>query len=97
MACSIFYKPILLTEFLLENNPRVDLNSALTNEALREFEKSIKGIMVEPTHLAIKRRYIVWGLTRPASETTFTRRDEENNESVISVAQYFQTTNRRLR
>ena len=85
-----------MADFLVENNSRVDFNRALTADTLREFEKSIKGIMVEPTHLTIKRRYIVKGLTRTASETTFTRIDEKNNESVISVAEYFRSTKRPL-
>ena len=96
VACSIFYKPILLTDFLKENNSRVDFNRALSADTLREFEKSIKGIMVEPTNLTIKRRCIVRGLTRTASETTFTRIDEKNNESMISVAEYFHSTKRPL-
>lgn len=95
VACSTFYKPILLTEFLQEINQRVNFNTALSNDAMREFEKSIKGIMVEPIHLTKKKRFIIRGLTTPASQITFTLRDE--NDRVTTVSDFFSSTGRPLR
>lgn len=69
----------------------------LTENAAHEFERYIKGIMVEPIHLKNPKKYIVRGLTTAASQITFKYTDEENNERLISVAEYFSITNRPLK
>jgi hypothetical protein len=97
VACATFYKPILLVEFLQEINSRVEISAKLSEDAAHEFERSVKGIMVEPIHLKNPKKYIVRGLTAPASQITFKYKDEENNEQLISVAEYFTVTNRPLK
>lgn len=97
MACASFYKPILLTEFLQEINSRVDFGRKLPKDASCELEKCIKGIMVQPVHLKNPKNYIVRGLTASASQITFKHTDEENNDRIISVAEYFANTNRPLK
>lgn len=58
----------------------------LTKPDLMKFEKSLKGLKIEPTHRGgVVRRYKVMGISRTAANATFF----EGENGRISVDEYF--------
>jgi len=59
----------------------------VSKQDLMKFEKSLKGLKIEPTHRqGVVRRYKVMGITRTTASSTFF----EGENGRISVEQYFQ-------
>lgn len=81
-------EPILLAELLHKTNSSVDLSKPLTDDVLKDFKNKIYNLTIQPTHLQIRKKEIICGLTRPASELKVTKIDKDNNEYEITVAEY---------
>ena len=90
VANTAFYKEQGVIDYMRENvrmrEPQIRPGS-ISKPDMMKFEKSLKGIKVEPTHrgTGVVRRYKVMGLSRtPANKTFF-----EGENGQISVDDYF--------
>ena len=88
IAATAFYKAQSVLEFLCEQLRKDSRNppTYLRDFERARFEKEIKGLRIEVTHLPYPRKYRVCGVSkRPASELTFPLEDQKE----CTVERYF--------